>query len=135
MEVEEERTPTTNTLINNHILAKKDLLVTKTQQYKNSSMVVEVAVEQDIPTPMVVAVDQAVVMVVQELTTLEVVKAVLLIIHNQASLHIKVEMVEILVKMVKMVLVVVAVQEVRALQSMVGVTEQGNLATDTIKPT
>jgi hypothetical protein len=135
VEVEEEKTPITNTQCNRGILVKKDILVIETKLYKTSSMEVEVAVEQDILTPMVVAVEQVVVMVVQELTTLEVVKALLLIIHNQASLHTKVEMVEILVKMVKMVLVVVAMQEVRALQSMVGVTEQGNLATDTIKPT
>ena len=134
VEVEEEETPITNTLSNNHILAKKDILAIKTTPYKTLSMVVEVVVEQDIPTPVVVVVEQAVVMVVQELTTQEVVKALLLTILAQAR-HIKVETVETLVKMVKMVLVVVVTQEVRALQSMVGVRDKEVRVLDTHKLT
>ena len=95
-------------------------------------MVVEVEVEQDILTPVVVAVDQVAVMVVTEVTTQEVVKALLLTILAQAR-HIKVETVETLVKMVRMVLVVVATQELRALQSMVGVKDKEVRVLDTHK--
>ena len=133
MEVEEERTPTTNILCNNHSLVEKEILVTKTKLYKTSSMVVEVAVEQDIPTLTVDQVDPLVVMVVTVVTTVAVAVVVQQIIHNQASHHMVVETVETLVKMVKMVLVVVVTQEVLVLQSMVGVTEQDNLETDTTK--
>ena len=134
VEVEEEKTPITNTQCNRGILVKKDILVIETKLYKTSSMEVEVAVEQDILTPMVVAVEQVVVMVVQEVTTLVVAVAVLLTILAQA-LHIEVEMVETLVKMVKMVSAVVATQEVLELLLMVGVTEQEVRVLDTLKTT
>ena len=57
------------------------------QTVKTSSMEVEVAVEQDILTPMVVAVEQVVVMVVQEVTTLVVAVAVLLTILGPGTSH------------------------------------------------
>ena len=134
VEVEEEKTPITNTQCNRGILVKKDILVIETKLYKTSSMEVEVEVEQDILTPMVVAVEQVVVLVVQEVTTLVVAVAVLLTILAQAH-HIKVEMVETLVKMVKMVSVVAVTQEVLELLLMVGVTEQEVRVLDTLKTT
>ena len=94
VEVEEEKTPITNTQYNRGILVKKDILVIETKLYKTSSMEVEAAVEQDILTPMVVAVEQVVVMVVQEVTTLVVAVAVLQTIHKQELHHMVVETVE-----------------------------------------
>ena len=134
VEVEEELTPTINIFNSNHILAEREELVSKTKPIKTSYLAVVEEVEQDTQTLVVVMVEVTVTMVVMEPLTLEVQGEEQITIHNQALRHMVVVMAVILDKMVKMAQVEEH-EEPQETPSMVGVTDQGNLETDTTKLT